>query len=130
MNHASEQYAFSIILQNNTQLQACDTVIYHYWYRVKKQIMDQFLAKNINEKWARKSLNEKLNDVKDWTKTLPYYFEKHELLLKDNAVQAFNENKFRNGYYWTMKAFFKNPIIGKKFLNDVLYHTKRKITGK
>jgi hypothetical protein len=128
-NHASEQYAFSILLETRTKLHTCDSVIYHYWYRIKKQIVDEFLNENLNNVFAKKSLEEKITIVKKWTKELPSHFEKHVLTLKDNAVQRLNENKFGEGYAWAAKAIFKAPFSDKTFIKDVLYHFKRQMKG-
>lgn len=124
LNHASEQYAFSILLQTRTSLQACDSIIYHYWYRVRKQIIDEelpgILSELINKPESRFRI------IKKWTVKLPGYLDKHVLTLKDNAIQSFNENKFRTGYKWAMKALGKSPFSDMTFLKDILYHTKRR----
>lgn len=129
-NHASEQYAFSIILQTRTHLQSCESVSYHYWYRIKKQIMDNLLERTLTNDWKKKTLTDKISAVRSLTSNLPAYFNKHSLTLKDNAVQAFNENKYSEGYLWTIKAIAANPLTGSKFIRDVLYHTKRRLSGK
>jgi hypothetical protein len=123
-DHACEQYAFSIVLQNTIELRPCDNVVYHYWYRVKKAIMDGFLKKRFAGKWKHKNLNEKLKFVKRWTEQLPDIFETDILMLRDNAVQAFCENNFRKGYAAALRVILKNPMDA-TFLKDVLYHTKR-----
>jgi hypothetical protein len=129
-NHASEQYAFSIVLETRTKLQACDNVIYHYWYNVKKSIIDEFLGYSLNSTWAALDMKRKLLIVKAWTKKMPVYFDEHVFALRDNAIQAFNRNEFSTGYKWALKALTKQPLGDKKFLKDVLYHTKRQFTGK
>ena len=129
-NHASEQYAFSIVLQKNTELRACDQVIYHYWYRVKKEIIDRFLLSMINPEWANRSLDERITAIKHYTYSLPSLLERHVLMLKDNSIQALNENQFSKGYVWALKAFKKGAYSDKKFIKDVLYHLKRQLTKK
>ena len=128
-NHACEQYAFSLILQMRTQLEACDSVNYHYWYRTKKQIADVFLEKNL-EALQNVSLDQKLAITREWTKELPVLFEEHELALRDNAVQAFNNNQFREGYRWTFRALAKAPFSNGVFMKDVMYHTRRWLGAK
>jgi hypothetical protein len=128
-NHASEQYAFSLVLQTHTDLQACEPVIYHYWYRIKKQIADVFLDKQLSA-LKELDLERKLGIVRGWTKQIPLLFEEHEIALRDNAVQAFNENRFSEGYRWTFRALTKSPISDKVFVKDVLYHTKRWLRSK
>jgi hypothetical protein len=124
LNHASEQYAFSIILQRNTEVIPCDGVVYHYWYRVKKQIVDLYLQKKMDEDWSKLSLNKKLAEAKQWTKELPPLFINHILTIRDNAIQAFNDNRRGEGYRHAFKAIVRAPF-NKTFLKDVLYHTKK-----
>ncbi len=123
-NHASEQYAFSIVLQTNTELHSCDKCIYHYWYRIKKQIADNFLAKNINNSWSAFSTKKKKLLLKKWTKKLPGYFETHHLTMRDNSIQAFNKNNFGQGYRWACMALIKSPL-NVSFIKNCIYHTKR-----
>jgi hypothetical protein len=126
-NHASEQYAFSVILQEQVELQPCDSVIYHYWYRVKKQITDLFLATEITEQWKKQPLSEKVREVRRWTEMLPGYFEKHLLLVQDHAIQAFNEGRYAAGYKFAAAALLKSPL-DRKFIREIFYHTKRKLS--
>lgn len=127
-NHASEQFAFSIMLQTTTRISPCESVIYHYWYRTKKQIADHFLNRELTSLLKLKS-EERFAMVRQWTKKLPVLFEEHEFALRDNAVQAFNGNRFGEGYRWTLKAITKAPS-DKVFLKDVLHHTKRWMAAK
>jgi hypothetical protein len=127
-NHASEQYAFSIVLQNNAILGDCEDTVYHYWYRVKKQVMDAFLAKALNDRWSNFTVDEKKESVKKWVAILPTLLQNHKWALRDNAIQAFNENRFRTGYSFAVRALMKNPF-DVKFLLDLMYHTKRLMRG-
>ncbi len=129
-NHATEQYAFSIILESNTELGVCESVNYHYWYRVKKQIIDLFLEEHLNEAWAQNPLDVKLRLVKQWTQVLEQHLEEHVFTLRDNAIQAFNENKYGEAYGWTLKALKKQPFGDLQFCRDVLYHVKRQLLKK
>lgn len=126
-NHASEQYAFSILLQSKTNLSPCDAVIYHYWYNVKKRIMDDFLAVEMDNIYKAPSLEKRLSIVKEMTNKLPALFDSHVYTLKDNAVQAFNKNEFGAAYKWAFKAFGSGAFKDKVFIKDVLYHFKRQL---
>jgi hypothetical protein len=128
-NHASEQYAFSIVLQNALQLKHCDDVIYHYWHRVKKSIVDIFLAQNLTLTWSKKNTQEKVADVRMWTLSLVKSFESHILTLRDNSIQAFHENKFREAFSYAARASLKDPF-NIQFAKDLAYHTKRWISLK
>lgn len=126
-NHASEQYAFSVILQNSISLLPLDKFIFHYWYRIEKKIVDEFFLERINGAWAKKDLIQKLADVKNWTNILPRHLATHILMLRDRSIQAFHENKFSQGYYWAARSVLKRPF-NIKFIKDLLYHTKRALT--
>jgi len=128
-NHASEQYAFSVILQNRVALRACDDVVYHYWYRIKKQIVDGFLAERFTPKWIALPLEGKLHTIHRWTASFPHYLDTHILSLRDDAVQHFHVNEFGKGYRSALRAFFKAPFNA-AFVKDVLYHTRRFINRK
>lgn len=128
-NHASEQYAFSIVLQKNTSLMPCEEVIYHYWYQVKKKIVD-VLFPDLVTGLKGLPLNQRLQKVKQLSSSLPKIFEKHVYTLKDNAVQCFNDNKYRQGYAWALKAFLKGAFRDRTFVKDTLYHTKRWVSGR
>jgi hypothetical protein len=128
-NHAAEQFAFSIVLQNNVQLSPCDHTVYHYWYRIKKKIVDIFLEHELTQPWMQRSLDVKLNDAREWTKALPKSFENHILTLRDNAIQHFCQDDFKRGYRFAIKALLKSPG-DVKFIRDVMYHTKRILTTK
>ena len=124
-NHASEQYAFSIVLQNHTALHPAEAVSYHYWYRVKKEVMDLFLQKEITQAWGQRPLTEKLNSVRRWVDMLPSHIENHILLVRDCAIQAFHEDNFGTGLSLAIRALIKSPF-NLKFTRNVLYHLKRR----
>lgn len=129
-SHASEQYAFSVVLQTNLHLEPCDHLVYHYWYRVKKQIVDQFLDKRLTQTWALFPLDQKLADIKSWTAQLPGHLEKHVWMTRDRAIQAFNNNRFYEGYCQAVKAFLQKPLDSSGLLKDTFYHLKRQIAQK
>jgi hypothetical protein len=127
-NHASEQFAFSVILQTASNLRACDSTVYHYWYRVKKEIMDSWIIKNLTDEWFLGSLESRLTQVLKWTVELPYILDTHALTIQDHAIQSFNRDEFKQGYRWTVRALFRKPLDF-RFFSHVLYHTKRKLLG-
>lgn len=129
-NHASEQYAFSIMLQTNTKLQACDAVIYHYWYGVKKKIMDELLEMEFKQILLLNTTAQRLQYLKEYIQNLSLLIDKHQFTLKDNAVQALNNNQFSEGFKCALKAIFAGAFKDVQFLKDVLYHLKRQLIGK
>ena len=128
-NHASEQFAFSIVLRNHMALEACDDVVYHYWYRIKKQIMDLFLARRLNYIWAALPVQDKLNEVRQWTSSFPQYLDKHVLTIRDNAIQYFNIDDFGNGIRMAIKAVLRDPF-NVEFTRNIFYHIRRAIAHK
>lgn len=128
LNHASEQYAFSIVLQTATQLQACEQAIYHYWYRVKKTIIDGVLTRILDKEFLTQSEQSRIHTVKKLTVSLPTIFETHVLTLRDNAIQAFHERRFAEGYGFALRALAKKPFAF-QFLRDVFYHVRRQLNG-
>ncbi|HEY5824260.1 MAG TPA: hypothetical protein VIT44_07845 [Cyclobacteriaceae bacterium] len=129
-NHASEQYAFSVVMQNKLVLDSCEKVIYHYWYRIKKEIMDIFLEKNLRD-FLKFSIDQRITLIKKWTIELPLLFERHVLTLRDQSIQSFHENNFKKGYGFALRAMMKNPF-DYTFIKNLVYHTKRclRIIGK
>ncbi len=126
-HHASEQYAFSIVLQTRTRLRENEPINYHYWYRIEKVIMDKLLAKRLSPSWSSKTLDQKLAETRKWADQIPGYLGGHVLMLRDRSIQAFNENKFGQGFRFALLAVLKNPT-DIRFLKDVAYHTKRFLT--
>ena len=84
----------------------------------------------LTEKWEGLSLEKKLADVKGWTLLLPQLFARHVWMTRDHAIQAFNENRFSEGYRWAAKAFLQSPFDSRSFLKDSFYHLKRHLTHK
>lgn len=125
-NHASEQYAFSIVMQAKTVLHACDKVVYHYWYSVKKRIMDLFLEKNIH-RLLLFTFDQKISLIKKWTNYFPLAFDKHVWMLRDRSIQAFHENRFGEAYGFATRAILRSPF-DLEFVRNVAYHTKRWMT--
>ncbi len=125
-NHASEQYAFSIVLQQRLNVLACDDVVYHYWYRIEKQIADLWAAQHINDAWRSKPLSERLTEIKHMTTVFPGLFQDHILMLQDRAIQAFNVDDFKTARKWALRAWLRKPW-DIHFLRDVLYHVRRSV---
>lgn len=128
-NQASEQYAFSMVLQNNVELRPCDSEIYHYFPQVSKQVVDTFLESRINTEWMSLPASAKSAEVELWISELQNYIQCHVLTLRDNAIQAFHEDRFGAGYSFAFRAFIKQPT-NVQFVRDVLYHVRRHIYGK
>lgn len=124
-NHASEQFAFSFVLQSRYPLNACDEYVYHYWYVTKKKIVDLFTHKKVNKLFMQAPLEQRLLTVKKWTEQLPKYFNRHILHYKDKSMLALDEDKVLAGYKWATRAMLKGGIFDVQFLRDIMYHNKR-----
>ena len=124
-NHASEQFAFSFVLQTRYTLSACDEYVYHYWYVTKKKIIDLFTHKKISPLFMQAPLAQRLSTVKKWTEQLPHYFNRHILNYKDKSLLALDEDKVIAGYKWATRAMLKGGIFDVQFLRDIMYHNKR-----
>lgn len=129
-NHASEQYAFSIVLQSRYNVIPCWDYSYHYWYRTKKQIADWFLNEHISAAFEVLPLDGKLFLVQTWVEQMQKEFKNNIRALQDEAIQSFNRRQFKRGYFFSFKALLKAPGFNPSFYKDVLYHTKKMISGK
>ncbi|MFN8342751.1 MAG: hypothetical protein U0V64_13875 [Cyclobacteriaceae bacterium] len=123
-NHASEQYAFSIVLQNHTRIQPCDDAIYHYWYRVQKQVVDELLERELTFEVMKGSLHERIGVVKNWISGLPALLERHPAIIRDRAIQSLHENQWRKGFGLGLRYLSGKPNDG-TFVRDMLYHLRR-----
>lgn len=124
-SHASEQYAFSVVLQALTKLEPCEPVIYHYWYNIKKSIIDEYLATHL-QRISGANMDERMRFIKHAIAVMPRLFDNHLLALKDNAIQAFNDSRFGEGMQWSAKALIKGGLSDRQFVKDILYHTKKR----
>ncbi len=124
-NHACEQYAFSYILQKRNQLLDCEAYNRHYWHRIEKKIVDEFLAKHLNEQFAQLPFTEKKQKVKEWCNYLLRKIPKHEYMLRYNAMIAFQEKRFWQGYRYSLKTLLANPMQDFTFFKDIVYYTKK-----
>lgn len=127
-NHASEQYAFSVVLQNKLHVEGCDEAVYHYYYRVEKEVMDVFLRRKLTKEWIELEPHEKVLNVRTWIVSMPAHINGHTLILRDRAIQAFHQGRTADAYILAFKAIVKNPF-GLHFLKNILYHTKRLLYG-
>lgn len=123
-NHASEQYAFSLMLKNTYNLIPCEKLVYHYWYRIKKEIIDEVLAEKSFTSLASKNLETKLPEILKMVEKMPDIFDNHIKMYLDHANQNFHTNKYLLGYKWYIKSLLKNPKRSLHFAKDVIYHTK------
>lgn len=130
--HITEQIAFSLVLQTRDQIQPAIDYVYHYWEGDKKLAADALLTRALDANFAALSHHEKLVQVRQLVKRLPTaipaYLNTHaEIGLKQAAITAFNADDFWSAYRAAAIYLLKVPS-DRKFLRDVLYHTKRRLT--
>lgn len=128
-NHACEQYAFSYFLQKRTQLIDCQAYNCHYWHRVEKKIVDEFLSRKLTPRFARLSFEQQQYQVKKWASYLLKHIPKHAYMHRYKAMIAFQERRFWQGYKESLKTLLANPMQDITFFKDVAYHTKKMLMG-
>ncbi|RZK35549.1 MAG: hypothetical protein EOO61_11740 [Hymenobacter sp.] len=129
--HISEQIAFSLVLQTRDTLLPSDEYVYHYWEGSKKVVADALLEQALDQGFTSLPFAEKMATVKRLTAQLPTaitaYLAAHpEIGLKESAINAFNGDKYFTAYRAAFAYFLKKPA-DRKFIKDVLYHTKRRL---
>ncbi|MFN8436436.1 MAG: hypothetical protein U0V72_02265 [Cytophagales bacterium] len=108
-HHATEQFMFSYILQKHTDLNYCEDYVYHYWYHVKKQIVDIMAIKYLKNHNSTLNLSEILVELST-----------HKLIAQDQIYQLYYTKNKIKGLYETIKYTFKKSI-DKKFIKNCLY---------
>ncbi|WP_038029203.1 hypothetical protein [Thermonema rossianum] len=129
-NHACEQYAFSYVLQKRTELLSCEHCNRHYWHRIEKQIVDEFLQRKLTKEFERLPLPLKIEHAGKWCRFLLKKIPKHPYWLRYSAMIAFQERQFVKGYWLAMKTLAAAPRQDVAFFKDIAYHTKRMLLGK
>lgn len=129
-NHACEQYAFSYFLQNRSTLIDCESYNRHYWHKIEKRIVDEFLEKKLNQKFIELSSEEKKQKVKVWCDYLLKKIPKHEYTYRYNAMIAFQERRYGQGYKLSVRTLFANPLQDFTFFKDIIYYTKKMLFSK
>lgn len=129
--HIIEQIAFSLILQTRNTIQTAEDYVYHYWEGNKKIAADALLAETLNPNFPNLPATKRVALVRQLIARLPaaipaYLAAHQEIDLKENAINAFNGEQYLAGYRAAIAYLIKVPS-DRKFLRDVLYHTKRKI---
>ncbi|MCC3158802.1 hypothetical protein LJ737_16275 [Hymenobacter sp. 15J16-1T3B] len=130
--HIIEQIAFSLVLQTRDQILPAIDYVYHYWEGDKKVAADALLTEAIDGRFAALPYADKLAVVRQLVERLPkaiatYLSEHAEIGLKQDAITFFNANRFGPAYRAALAYLLKVPA-DRKFLKDVLYHTKRGLT--
>jgi hypothetical protein len=132
--HIVEQIAFSLVLQTRDTIQPAESYVYHYWEGNKKMAADALLAQALDHGFAALPLASQMARVRALVAGLPaaipaYLAAHREIDLKESAINAFNAENYKAGYRAALAYFFRMPT-DRKFLKDVLYHTRRRLTNR
>lgn len=129
-HHAAEQFSFSYVLQRNTRIHTCDEQIYHYWPAVKKAIAEEVFVPLFTTSFGQLPFAQQLLRVSAVRDKLPVLFATHYLYWKNEAIQSFNRGQLMSGYLLSLRALVRRPFGDLTFILDILYHTRRILTGK
>lgn len=117
-HHACEQFAFSLVLQTNTELHTCQSEVYHYWHRVKKKIVDENMEVLLNEIKQRPN-PETILEIK---KYVEQHFEWNQWLL----FHYYDARRYADGDKILLNLLLAHPIKVIKVYKDILYHWKKR----
>jgi hypothetical protein len=117
-HHACEQFAFSLVLQTNTELHTCESEVYHYWHRIKKKIVDENLDLFLDT--LRKKHH--LEAVWEVRKHIEGHFDWNQWLL----FHYYDAKRYSEGDKVFLKILIANPFRPIKFYKDVLYYLKKR----
>lgn len=104
----SEQLAFSLVLQNRTQLLSGQAYLFHYWGRRQKHIMDQQLSILLQKNFAQASLVERLYCVHQLT--VQWQREVECDRLREGSLYAFAHRQPTAGIKYALKSLTKGPL--------------------
>jgi hypothetical protein len=124
-NHACEQYAFSYFLQKRSTLISFEQYNRHYWHKIEKKIVDEFLAKKFDKKFLLLSKEEKIIKARQFCMALLKIIPSHAHTHRYNAMIAFQEKKYLKGYKASVLTLLKNPFQDIVFFKDILYYTRK-----
>lgn len=111
-----EQYAFSIVLQNGSRLEPAGGVIYHYWYHVKKRILDEFIGKFLTAELMARPQSDRVAATGKAVSGLSHRIHNAPVLQIDRALRRLSENKFREGFWLALKVILTGQI------RDLVYY--------
>ncbi|GGG50909.1 hypothetical protein [Hymenobacter glacieicola] len=118
----SEQLAFSLVLQNQTQLLGCQAYLLHYWGRQQKGLMDAQLALLLRAGFQQAPLPERLRQVRQLTG--PWQRRVEADRLREGALYAFANRQPTAGLKYTLKSLIKAPF-SRYFLHRLLVMGRR-----
>jgi hypothetical protein len=118
-----EQLAFSLALQANGPVQACDQFVYHYWGQPQKVLMDKLLPTVLHSTFAAQPLSQRLSQVRQ---LVPHC--QRQLALdqaRQGALYALRRGQVAAGLKCAARALLTDPLnVG--FARDLLLVLRRR----
>lgn len=106
-----EQIAFSLVLQTQRTLHACNDYLVHYWGKQQKYLMDKCLSELLTASFGQLSVVERLTQVRQ---LVPRWRRAIELdRLHEGALYAFTQGQAVAGLKYAAKCWFIAPFSGK-----------------
>ena len=129
--HIVEQIVFSLVLQAHDTIKPALKYVYHYWEGDKKIAADALLEPLLGTAFATAPLAQRLATVRQLVQQLPtdidaYLTQHTEIGLKQAAITAFNADQYWPAYRAVIAYLLRKPT-DRKFVKDVLYHTRRRL---
>jgi hypothetical protein len=113
----SEQLGFSLALQAQGPVQACDQYVYHYWGQPQKKVMDKLLLAFLTPELAALPLAERLLRVRQ---QLPRLRRQVELgKAQEGALYAMRRGRLAASLKCAAKALLTNPLDA-QFVRELL----------
>lgn len=112
----SEQAAFSLALQTQTQILASSKQVFHYWQPPLKPLMDNLLATLVTKPFSEKMLTERLNRVRRLTTKWPRAIKLAD--LRGHALQAYARGDWNAAIKTTIKVWLASPFSA-AFARDI-----------
>ncbi|MBX0290503.1 hypothetical protein K3G63_08645 [Hymenobacter sp. HSC-4F20] len=122
----SEQLAFSLVLQNQSQLVGCQAYLLHYWGRRQKCLMDAQLTGLLQPGFQQTSLPERLRRVRQLTG--PWQRQVEADRLREGALYAFTNRQPAAGVKYALKSLTKAPF-SRYFLRRLLVVSRRTLAS-
>ena len=124
--HGAEQFAFSFVLETKTSIATAEAYCCHYWFHVKKRIVDESLAQVYKEGFFSLPQEKSNRKVAALIQYFQNAFHGHVYFLHNDAIASFLEGNYWKGIRKSLKLIIRRPPIAWRMIKDVGYYTKIK----
>ena len=122
----SEQVAFSLALQAETQIVSAEQYVFHYWGPRQKLLMDDLLVKLVSDNFNDLTLYELLSHVRPLTIKWWRILELDK--AREGALYAFSNGEIIAGIKCAIKALIASPFNA-AFVKDLFGILRKKVNG-